>query len=190
MKINTPMSNSVSRTKRRRHFVWISFKEVTPLGWYIFVVLLCYVNWKVKLLFINQVLMVLRKKIVAFQSCNVEIMAHNRFYFWGSSWGWYGVKTAWERNEFCRGEILERCYEFMFLCVQKLLRLEIACLKLAICRGEILERCYEFMFLCVQNKVCFDGQLLRLEIACLKLAISYEGLDGCRGGGGLEFSNQ
>ena len=28
------------------------------------------------------------------------------------------MKTAWERNEFCRGEILERCYEFMFLCVQ------------------------------------------------------------------------
>ena len=29
----------------------------------------------------------------------------------------------------------------------------------------------------------FDGQLLRLEIACLKLAMSYEGLDGGRGGG-------
>ena len=37
----------------------------------------------------------------------------------------------------------------------------------------------------------FDGQLLRLEIAGLKLAMSYEGLDGGRGGvGGLEFSNQ
>ena len=31
----------------------------------------------------------------------------------------------------------------------------------------------------------FDGQpSLRLEIACLKLAMSYEGLDGDRGGGG------
>ena len=28
------------------------------------------------------------------------------------------MKTAWERNEFCRGQILERCYQFMVLCVQ------------------------------------------------------------------------